>query len=202
MFMSEERIRFLISEFKKGNQGVFDEFFNLTKNQVFYNIFSIVKNAENSEDILQETYVKFLLNLDQIDENSSILGYLMVISRNLSLDFLKKHKKLVVPVDGEVVVPSKDENLIDSNMIIECAKKSAKLRKAEEKVKTDLSDKKFTFEGNGKLSDQQIAEIFLEMMRSCPDSIDKTVRSQLLLFYVVRMGDKHEFYTFTCPYRI
>ena len=79
MFMSEERIRFLISEFKKGNQGVFDEFFNLTKNQVFYNIFSIVKNSENSEDILQETYVKFLLNLDQIDENYSILGSLMFI---------------------------------------------------------------------------------------------------------------------------
>ena len=124
--MSEERIRFLISEFKKGNQGVFDEFFNLTKNQVFYNIFSIVKNAENSEDILQETYVKFLLNLDQIDENSSILGYLMVISRNLSLDFLKKHKKLVVPQDGEVIVSTNDENSIDSNTIIECAKKILK----------------------------------------------------------------------------
>ena len=126
MFMSEERIRFLISEFKKGNQRVFDEFFNLTKNQVFCNIFSIVKNTENSEDILQETYVKFLLNLDQIDENSSILGYLMVISRNLSLDFLKKHKKLVVPQDGEVIVSTKDENSIDSNTIIECAKKILK----------------------------------------------------------------------------
>ena len=69
MFMSEERIRFLISEFKKGNQRVFDEFFNLTKNQVFYNIFSIVKNSENSEDILQETYVKFLLNLNPFVRN-------------------------------------------------------------------------------------------------------------------------------------
>ena len=50
----------------------------------------------------------------------------MVISRNLSLDFLKKHKKLVVPQDGEVIVSTKDENSIDSNTIIECAKKILK----------------------------------------------------------------------------
>lgn len=59
-----------------------------------------------------------------------------------------------------------DRNLDTLKKIIACAEKSAKLRRAEEKVKTDLGDKKFSFEGNGKLARQEsndasICEIFI-----------------------------------------
>lgn len=48
-----------------------------------------------------------------------------------------------------------DRNLEALKTIIESAEKAAKLRKNEEKVKTNISDKKFAFEGNGKLAKQE-----------------------------------------------
>ena len=59
-----------------------------------------------------------------------------------------------------------DRNLDSLKTIIECAEKASKLRKAEEKMKTNITDKKFAFEGNGKLARQEsndasICEIFI-----------------------------------------
>ncbi len=48
-----------------------------------------------------------------------------------------------------------DRNLETLKAIIACAEKSAKIRKAEEKVRTNIADKKFAFEGNGKLAKQE-----------------------------------------------
>lgn len=59
-----------------------------------------------------------------------------------------------------------DRNLETLKTIIESAEKSAKLRKQEEKLKTNLGDKKFAFEGSSKLAKQEsndpsICEIFI-----------------------------------------
>lgn len=48
-----------------------------------------------------------------------------------------------------------DRNLEVLKTVIEQADKSAKLRKQEEKLRTNLGDKKFAFEGNGKLAKQE-----------------------------------------------
>jgi DNA gyrase subunit B len=48
-----------------------------------------------------------------------------------------------------------DKNLEILKKVIESADKAAKLRKNEEKVKTNIADKKFAFEGNGKLAKQE-----------------------------------------------
>lgn len=48
-----------------------------------------------------------------------------------------------------------DRNLEELKSVIERAELSAKQRKADDKNKTNISDKKFAFEGNGKLSKQE-----------------------------------------------
>ena len=59
-----------------------------------------------------------------------------------------------------------DRHLEELKKIIDQADKAAKLRKAEEKSRIDIKDKKFAFEGNGKLARQEsddpsICEIFI-----------------------------------------
>lgn len=61
--------------------------------------------------------------------------------------------KVVADVTGEEVVLYFDKNLEDLKLVISCAEKSAKIRKAEEKAKTNLLVKqKFSIGGNGKLA--------------------------------------------------
>ena len=61
--------------------------------------------------------------------------------------------KVVADVSGEEVVLYFDKNIEDLKNVIGCAEKSAKIRKAEEKAKTNLLVKqKFSTGGNGKLA--------------------------------------------------
>ncbi|MBQ3665298.1 MAG: DNA gyrase subunit B [Lachnospiraceae bacterium] len=75
--------------------------------------------------------------------------------------------KVVADVTGEEVVLYFDKNLEDLKQVISCAEKSAKIRKAEEKAKTNLLVKqKFSVGGNGKLANcesrnAQECEVFI-----------------------------------------
>ena len=73
----------------------FDEFYNLTKNKVFYMAYSILQDYHLSEDILQDTYIKFLKHKKKVKVDGNILSYLLEISKNLSLNYVNKHKKVV-----------------------------------------------------------------------------------------------------------
>ncbi len=75
--------------------------------------------------------------------------------------------KAVGKVTGDEVVRFFDRNLETLKTVISCAEKAAKIRKAEEKAKTNLLTKqKFSFDSNGKLAnceskDAKKCEIFI-----------------------------------------
>ena len=81
-----------LEKFLNGDLNLFHEFYESTKHQVFYNILAVVQNNENAEEILQDTYIKFLEKLSKLKIKDNPLGYLFKISRNLSLDFIRKNK--------------------------------------------------------------------------------------------------------------
>lgn len=89
----EVRLKFLIEKIKE-DESYFSDFFELTKKQIFYNILSILKDHHLSEDVLQETYVQFLSNINSINTNKSILGYLYKISKNKAIDYQRKNKHI------------------------------------------------------------------------------------------------------------
>jgi len=75
--------------------------------------------------------------------------------------------KAVAKVTGDEVVRYFDRNLPILKTILECAERSAKIRKSEEKAKTNmLTKQKYSFDANGKLSncesrDPSKCEIFI-----------------------------------------
>lgn len=85
----------LLIQLQNDKMEYFDEFYNLTKNKVFYMAYSILQDYHLSEDILQDTYVKFLKHKNKVKVDGNILSYLLEISKNLSLNYVNKHKKVV-----------------------------------------------------------------------------------------------------------
>lgn len=85
----------LLIQLQNDKMEYFDEFYNLTKNKVFYMSYSILQDYHLSEDILQDTYVKFLKHKNKVKVDGNILSYLLEISKNLSLNYVNKHKKVV-----------------------------------------------------------------------------------------------------------
>lgn len=85
----------LLIQLQNDKMEYFDEFYNLTKNKVFYMAYSILQDYHLSEDILQDTYIKFLKHKKKVKVDGNILSYLLEISKNLSLNYVNKHKKVV-----------------------------------------------------------------------------------------------------------
>ena len=88
----EKKLQSYLPAFQKKDFSSFTEFYEEAKRPIFYNIYALTKSREDSEDILQATFVRFLETVDEVKPGASIMGSLMVISRNLALDSLKKKK--------------------------------------------------------------------------------------------------------------
>ena len=102
-------------ELKRGDQSHFNWFYENSKKQLFYNILSYTKNYELSEDLLQETYVKFLTNIKNIDDKVNVLGYLIVMSKNITLDYFKKNNRIETLNEEDI---SFEDNKIHETMLV------------------------------------------------------------------------------------
>jgi RNA polymerase sigma-70 factor, ECF subfamily len=91
-----DQIHDLIEQLKRRDYASFDTFYHLTKNQVFYAIVSVVKDKNIAEDLMQDTYMKFLENIDHFRTGSNPYAYLSKIGRNLAIDTYHRRKKEVL----------------------------------------------------------------------------------------------------------
>ena len=83
----------IVKQLKDDNLDMFDEFYDLTKNQVYVTILSVVKNKMTAEDIMQDTYLRFLNNIHKYKENTNVVAFIVTIARNLAINYYNKHKK-------------------------------------------------------------------------------------------------------------
>lgn len=121
--MDEKRLKEIVVELQNGDQSNFNEFFELTKKLVFYNCYSICKNHEQSEDLMQDSYVNFLSSIAKLDIKQSIVGYLLTISRNVSLNFVKRESKKEDYESFEPFMKTEDTYRSDEEILLDKIKK-------------------------------------------------------------------------------
>lgn len=91
--INKDELNHLISELSKGNLDVFDEFYDKTKNQLYYHIIHIIKDRQLAEDILQEVYLKILNSLNSFKPGTNPLAWMITIARNTSINLYNKRKR-------------------------------------------------------------------------------------------------------------
>lgn len=108
-----------VNEFRNADYSHFDLFYNETKRTVFFSILSIVKDTSAIEDLMQDTYVKFLENINKYTE-TNINAYLSTMAHNIAINYYNKEKRLV-----------HDEEIIDYQQAPEVLSKEDKYQYIE-----------------------------------------------------------------------
>lgn len=80
----------IIKELKRNSENAFKKIYYQYKNLVFYQAYNILNNKEDAEDVTQNTFVKFMKNIDVIDNDSNIKQLLSSISKNEAIDLYRR----------------------------------------------------------------------------------------------------------------
>ena len=90
------RVKEIIKEMKGNDYRSFDEFYSMTSKLVYYVIAGIIKNKDSVEDLMQDTYLKFIQNINNVNPNQNPNAYLAQIAKNLALNEFNKQKRVIV----------------------------------------------------------------------------------------------------------
>ncbi len=111
MKKNNEKYNKLIRKIKKGDKKAFNELYKLTSGQAYFFIYKIVQNEQDAEDILQETYIKMLEKIDEIDLAQNFASWFYQIAANKSKDLLRRKNKLFFEsIENEVFDSATEEN--------------------------------------------------------------------------------------------
>ena len=101
----------------EGLQELYDEYYKL----VYFCINGIVENSLDTEDLVEEVFLKVYNVRDLLDSNKNIKYYILTIAKNLAIDFLRKKKTHIEYNDDYVlnyVVPSKESTNTFNELIV------------------------------------------------------------------------------------
>ena len=100
---------------QEGNSDAFQHLFDENKNKIFSLAYQYAKNAEDAEDILQETFIKAYYSIDkfQHQRETTFSAWLYRIGINCSIDHLRKNKmRKTKHIDKDDIsqLPSSDDS--------------------------------------------------------------------------------------------
>lgn len=90
-----------IRQLKSGDKDAFDKIYELTYRKIFFVVLPILKDRSLTEDIMQDTYLKFLEKLYEYKAKNS-LAYILTIAKNLAFNEYKKRKREIKTYDSDM----------------------------------------------------------------------------------------------------
>ena len=83
----------ILKRLARGDKTALEELYHETRAAIYGFSLTITKNAADSEDVLQETYLKIWANADRYTAKGTPMSWILMIAKNLSLMKLREKKK-------------------------------------------------------------------------------------------------------------
>ena len=113
--MKNDRKKFarIIKQIQKGNKSAFEEFYKLTCPKAYFIALKITQNEQDAEDILQESYIKALEKINEIDTTQNINSWFLKIVANKSKNLLKSRNHFVFEGEEEKIFEDLPEETVE-----------------------------------------------------------------------------------------
>jgi RNA polymerase sigma-70 factor (ECF subfamily) len=102
-----DRFHSLIQSLRAGSQDAFNQLYEATHKVVYFSILGIIKDKAVAEELLQDTYLRFMEYLPNY-KHQYILSYLVTIGKRLAINEYHKRKKISYDNDVIDVIPNYD----------------------------------------------------------------------------------------------
>ena len=109
-----------LGELAKGSMPAWDVIYELTQSGIYAFAFSMLKSAEDAEDVMQDTYVKVCLNAKAYKSEGKPMAWIVTITRNLALMKLRsgKHEGSLPDYEWNAVSDEAAENFGTEDRIV------------------------------------------------------------------------------------
>lgn len=111
-----EKIAALVVRMQDGDASAFDELYFYMQKYVRYIAGGIVKNAELTEDVVQEVFISIYKNINSVKEPEKAKGWIKTITYNQALQTVKKEAKYVLLSEEEET--DKFDNLVETDTFV------------------------------------------------------------------------------------
>ena len=165
----------LIQRAINNDQTAIEQLYNMTNDNVYYSIKTMIKNEDVVLDIMQDTYLKAFSSLSQLKEPAAFRGWIKRIAHNKTVDYLRKTKPVMfsemVSIDSDEIIDFKDERTASMPEEIMDQKETSRLIGA---ILDSLSEEQRTAVGMFYFDNMSVREIADVLGIS-----DNTVKSRL-----------------------
>ena len=94
--LTEEQFNSCILRIKAKDRSGLKDLYDAYMEYIYRIVLGIVGRREDAEDITSEFFIKIYQTADSFKQGTAHKGYLATIARNMSIDFLRKHKREVL----------------------------------------------------------------------------------------------------------
>lgn len=110
--MEKEKIRRLVLQAGQGDRAAFGELYEETGRGVYFNCLKLLGNAQQAEDITQDTFMKALEKLDSLKEPENFSAWVNRIAINNCKMYFRKNPRTAEEESEKIIDDTPDSELI------------------------------------------------------------------------------------------
>ena len=188
--------QFILNELQKGNERAFDFIFKEYYKPLSQFSYSFIKDQDKAESLVQEVLIKLWEKRESLKAIDNLLSYLMVMVRNISIDYLRKEKtslRVYLKIKPEESVNTTEEQ-VSKNEFEEKVLKSVMNLPERCRIAFELSrfdsltnkeiaeEMKISVKGVEALIGRSLKLLRSELVEFLPSMTDKKQKSGAILF--------------------
>ena len=95
----------------KKSESAFEAVYHQTKRGVYSIIYSVVKDHDQTQDLMQDVYMKMMQNIDKYEPKTNFVNWLFTMAKNIAIDYYRRSKKVqtIDDIEYQEVFVSQEE---------------------------------------------------------------------------------------------
>ena len=113
-YMVSKELDALVQKYQQGNVDAFDDIYYETQTSVYLSIKTYIREPQIIEDLMQDTYVRAIQNINKYQKGTNFKAWISCIARNIAINYYNKEKRIdVLDVTNPVFAQEEDESKLN-----------------------------------------------------------------------------------------